>query len=183
MKKKTYNENLKGFVLWFTGLSGAGKSTIADEVYKLLKVNGNRIERLDGDVVRESLTKGLTFSRRDRDENIRRIGFVSNLLSRNGVGVIASFISPYKHQREELRKSVTGYIEVFVNTPLEICEKRDVKGLYKKARTGEIKNFTGISDPYDRPSNPHLELFTEENTPAECAEKVIKYLKEKGFVQ
>lgn len=118
-----YNENLKGFVLWFTGLSGAGKSTIADEVYKQLKTNGNRIERLDGDVVRESLTKGLTFSKEDRDENIRRIGFVSNLLSKHGVGVIASFISPYKNQRDELRKNVTGFIEIFVNTPLEVCEK------------------------------------------------------------
>ncbi|MFO7807246.1 MAG: adenylyl-sulfate kinase [Candidatus Moraniibacteriota bacterium] len=176
------NKNLKGFVLWFTGLSGAGKSTIADEVYKKLKKNGNKIERLDGDVVRESLTKGLTFSREDRDENIRRIGFVANLLSRNGVGVIASFISPYKHQRDELKNNVKGFIEVFVNTPLEVCENRDVKGLYKKARSGEIKNFTGISDPYDAPQSPSIEIFTEKASPDECAEKVMKYLRKEGFV-
>jgi adenylyl-sulfate kinase len=176
------NKNKKGFVLWFTGLSGAGKSTIADKVYEKLKNNGNKIERLDGDVVRESLTKGLTFSREDRDENIRRIGFVANLLSRNGVGVIASFISPYKHQRDELKEKVEGFVEVFVNTPLEICEQRDIKGLYKKARRGEIKNFTGVSDPYDNPQNPDIEIFTEKSSPDECADQVINYLKKSNFL-
>jgi len=177
------NRNLKGFVLWFTGLSGAGKSTTADEVYKLLENNGNRIERLDGDIVRESLTNKLSFSKEDRDENIRRVGFVSNLLSRNGVGVVASFISPYKPQRDELREKVENLILVYVNAPLEVCEDRDSKGLYEKARKGEIKNFTGISDPYDVPENPDIEVKTDQMNPQECAQKVLDYLKENGFVE
>lgn len=175
--------NNKGFVLWFTGLSGAGKSTLADKVYKELKINGTKIERLDGDVVRENLTKELGFSREDRDENIRRIGFVANLLAKNGVAVIASFISPYSEQRQELRKGVEGYIEVFVNTPLEVCEQRDPKGLYKKARSGKIPFFTGISDPYEEPRRPHIEVRTDHQTPEECTQKIIDYLKENKFVE
>ena len=175
--------NNYGFVLWFTGLSGAGKSTIADGVYKFLQTNGNKIERLDGDIVRENLTKGLGFSHEDRNENIRRIGFVADLLSRNGVGVIASFISPYKEHRDLLRSKVTNYIEVFVNTPLEVCEKRDPKGLYKKARQGDIPHFTGVSDPYQDPEQPDLELKAGEYSPEECVEQVIKYLQDHGYIQ
>ncbi|MEA2006614.1 MAG: sulfate adenylyltransferase [Patescibacteria group bacterium] len=172
----------RGFVLWFTGLSGAGKSTVADLVFEHLRGNGTRIERLDGDVVRENLAQDLGFSKKDRDENIRRIGFVADLLSRNGVGVIASFISPYQKQRDELRKEVENFIEVFVNAPLEICEERDPKGMYKKARAGEIKNFTGISDSYDSPKDPDIELRTDKGTPRECVQQVIDYLDEKGFI-
>jgi adenylylsulfate kinase len=177
------NKNSKGFVLWFTGLSGAGKSTTADEVHKLLKNNGNKIERLDGDEVRENLTNRLSFTKEDRDENIRRVGFVAKLLSRNGVGVIASFISPYKQQRDDLRRKIENFILVYVNAPLEVCEDRDPKGLYKKARKGEIKNFTGISDPYDIPKNPDIEVKTDEMNSEDCAEKVLEYLKEKGFIE
>lgn len=177
------NKNLKGFVLWFTGLSGAGKSTTADIVYKLLKENSNTIERLDGDIVRESLTNKLGFSKEDRDENVRRIGFVSNLLSKNGIGVIASFISPYKHQRDELRRKVKNLILIYVNAPLQVCEERDPKGLYKKARKGEIKNFTGISDPYDIPKNSDIEIRTDQMTPEECAQKVVNYLEENKFIK
>jgi len=172
----------KGFVLWFTGLSGSGKSTLANKVYEELKVNGTKIEKLDGDVVRENLTRDLGFSPEDRDENIRRIGFVSNLLSRNGVAVLASFISPYARQREDLRERLENYIEVFVNAPLEVCEARDTKGLYKKARAGKIPLFTGISDPYEAPINPDIELRTDKLSPDECTAQIISYLKNKKFI-
>ncbi|MEA1925896.1 MAG: sulfate adenylyltransferase [Patescibacteria group bacterium] len=181
-KSRKTNKNKKGFVLWFTGLSGAGKSTIADGVFETLKINGIKIERLDGDVVRENLTKSLGFTKEDRDENIKRIGFVASLLSRNDVGVIASFISPYQKQREELQRNVNNYIEIYVNAPLEVCEERDPKGLYKKARRGEIKNFTGISDPYDEPRNPALELRTDKATPEECIAEVINFINKKGYI-
>lgn len=171
------NNNKQGFVLWFTGLSAAGKTTIADRVCELLDQNGTNLERLDGDVVRENLTKDLGFSKEDRDENIRRIGFVADLLSRNNVGVIASFISPYKKQRDELREKVNNYIEIFVDTPLEICEQRDPKGMYKKARAGEIKMFTGISDPYEAPENPEIHLKSHDREAEVCAQEVIEYLK------
>lgn len=171
----------RGFVLWFTGFSAAGKTTIADKVFEVLQ-NDNNLERLDGDIVRANLTKGLSFSKEDRDENIRRIGFVSNLLSRNGVGVIASFISPYKKQRDALRDNVENFIEVFVDTPLNICEDRDPKGMYKKARAGEIKSFTGVSDPYETPDNPDIHLLSNEMSIDKCAEMVIEYLKEEGYL-
>lgn len=145
------NKREKGFVLWFTGLSSSGKTSVADSIFNILKKNKINTERLDGDIVRQTLTKGLGFSKKDRDENIRRVGFVANLLSKNNIAVIASFISPYKKQRQELRKKVHNYIEVFVNTPLSVSENRDKKGLYKKARDGIIKQFTGISDPYETP--------------------------------
>ncbi|MCF7861788.1 adenylyl-sulfate kinase [Candidatus Woesearchaeota archaeon] len=168
----------KGFVLWFTGLSGSGKSTIADRVKEELLKKNIPIEQLDGDEVREHLTRDLGFSKEDRDENIRRIAFVAKLLSRNKVGIIASFISPYEDIRKEVRDSVTNFIEIYVNAPLEVCEARDVKGLYKKARAGEIKNFTGISDPYEEPKNPEIELKTDKSSIEECVKQVIHYLKE-----
>ncbi len=180
-EKKTY-KNKKGFVLWFTGLSQSGKSTIADKVYEILKKDEYKVERLDGDIVRESLTRDLGFSKDDRDENIRRIGFVAKLLSRNSVGVIASFVSPYIKQRNDLRLKIDNFIEIYTNTPLEVCEKRDKKGLYKKARNGEIKNFTGISDPYEIPENPEIELKPAEESMEKCADKVVDYLKNNKFI-
>ncbi len=181
--------NNKGFTLWFTGFSAAGKTTIADQVFEVLrssqlvkKTNIN-LERLDGDLVRENLTKGLSFSKEDRDENIHRIGFVANLLSRNGVGVIASFISPYRKQRENLKESVENFIEVFVDAPLSTCEERDPKGMYKKARAGEIKSFTGVSDPYEVPENPDIHLLSNEMSVEECAKKVVLYLKNNDYIK
>ncbi len=176
------SNNKKGFVLWFTGLSAAGKTTIADKVYEELMDNGTRLERLDGDVVRERLTKGLGFGRDGRIENINRIGFVANLLSRNGVGVMASFITPYREMRDRLREGVHNYIEVFVDTPLAVCEARDPKGLYKKARTGEIPQFTGVSDPFDAPANPHIRLQTDCQSLDECAKMVVDYLRDNGYL-
>ena len=178
MYKKNNNQ---GFVLWFTGLSASGKSTIADKVCEILQNRNIRIERLDGDEVRKNLTKNLGFSKKDRYKNIRRVGYVANLLSSNGVGVVASFISPYRKQRKELRKNVKNFIEIFVDTPLEICEARDPKGIYKKARAGEVKFFTGISDPYEEPQNPDIHLKTEKMSVGECANKILKYLKVYDF--
>ncbi len=175
----TIRENILkdyGFVVWFTGLSQSGKSTIANRVFEKLKLNGKLVERLDGDVVRNSLTRDLGFSKEDRDENIRRIGFVSKLLSRNGIGVVASFISPYKAQREAVQKMVNNFIEVYVSTPLEVCEERDTKGLYKRARDGKIPNFTGISAPYERPESPDIIINNAELSIEEAANRVLDYI-------
>lgn len=172
----------KGFVLWFTGLSQSGKSTIASQVYDILRKDGYRTERLDGDIVRETLTRDLGFSKKDRDENIRRVGFVAKMLSRNGVAVVASFISPYKRQRDELKIKIPNFIEVYVDTPLEICEKRDKKGLYAKARAGEIKNFTGISAPYEEPQDPDIVVDAVNLSPEENAEAVIDYLRKYNYI-
>ena len=144
----------KGFTLWFTGLSGAGKTTVAVALVKELQARGMKVERLDGDVVRQGLTRDLGFSKEDRDKNIERVTFVAKLLSRNGVGVLASFISPYRATRDMVRRETTNFIEVFVNAPLEVCAARDVKGMYAKAFAGEIKEFTGVSDPYEEPLKP-----------------------------
>lgn len=167
----------KAFVLWFTGLSGAGKTTIADRVFEILSENIDRIERLDGDVVREHLTSDLGFSREHRDENIKRICFLSKLLSRNGVVVVASFIAPYSHHREMLRQTVNNFIEVFVDAPLEVCELRDPKGIYKRVRAGEIELFTGIDDPYDIPEDPHIHIKTHELDIERSVEMVLEYLR------
>lgn len=180
--KEENNKNKQGYVLWFTGLSQSGKSTVADAVYEYLNVEGYKTERLDGDIVRESLTRDLGFSKEDRDENIRRTSFVAKLLSRNGVGVIASFISPYKRHRDDLRVKVENFIEIFVDTPLEVCEKRDKKGLYKKARLGKIKNFTGISDPYEEPENPEVTLYPAQKNVKECRDEIIKYLEDNNLI-
>src|ERR687898_1675568 len=162
----------KGFTLWFTGLSGAGKTTISKLVGEELRTRGSKLEILDGDVIRENLSKGLGFSKEDRDTNIRRIAFVADLLSRNGVPVITAAISPYREIRQEARDMMGDrFIEIYTKAPLEVCEERDVKGLYAKARAGEIKEFTGISDPYEPPQNPELELDTENETPEESAAK------------
>jgi adenylyl-sulfate kinase len=171
-----------GFVLWFTGLSGAGKTTIAKAMLPILQERNVRVERLDGDVVRESLTKDLGFSKEDRDTNIERVTFVAKLLSRNNVAVLASFISPYEGTRNMVRDEVTNYIEVFVDAPVEVCEERDVKGMYAKARAGVIKNFTGISDPYEDPQQPDIHVETHKETVEESVAKVIQWLEENQFI-
>lgn len=174
----------KGFVLWFTGLSGAGKSTIAEIVEQKLRDRGSKIEVLDGDVVRTNLSKGLGFSREDRDTNISRIAFVADLLARNEVPVITAAISPYRETRDAARELIGDgrFIEIHVSTPLEECEARDVKGLYAKARSGEIKEFTGISDPYEAPASPEIELPTVDQTPEQSADLVLEYLESQGFL-
>lgn len=172
----------KGVTVWFTGLSGAGKTTITEQVEIKLREKGYKLEVLDGDIVRTNLTKGLGFSKEDRDENIRRIGFVSNLLTRNGVIVIVSAISPYRAVREEVREKIGNFVEVFVNAPLAVCEDRDVKGLYKKARSGEIKLFTGVSDPYEPPTNPEIECRTDLEELDESVNKVLQSLEKLGYL-
>lgn len=173
----------KGVTIWLTGLSGAGKSTIALALAEVLQEKGvQRLELLDGDIVRQNLTKGLGFSKEDRDENIRRIGFVAHLLTRNGVIVIVSAISPYREIRQEVSDRIGNFMEVYVNAPLEVCEQRDVKGLYKKARTGEIKQFTGISDPYDSPLNPTVECHTDQETIIDSVQKIIAKMTELGYL-
>jgi adenylyl-sulfate kinase len=171
-----------GFVLWFTGLSGSGKTTLADLVERDLRGRGGRVERLDGDVVRQSLTADLGFSKEDRDKNIQRVTFVAKLLSRNGVGVVAAFISPYRATRDWVRAEVTNFIEVFVDCSLEECIRRDVKGLYVKAVAGEIPEFTGVSDPYEPPLNPEITVNTAEESVEESFAKIMAYLEERGFV-
>jgi adenylylsulfate kinase len=175
-------ENQRGFTLWFTGLSGAGKTTVSEIVEKELKERGLRVEVLDGDIVRTNLSKGLTFSRDDRNVNVLRIGFVANLLTRNGVAVIVSAISPYKEARDQVRRRIIDFVEVFVDVPLEVAAERDVKGLYKKAFAGEIEQFTGVSDPYEPPVAPDLVLKTDEETPEESARKVIEKLEFFGYL-
>lgn len=172
----------QGFTLWMTGLSGAGKTTIAKILETRLKERGLKIERLDGDVVRQSLTRDLGFTKEDRDKNIERVTFVAKLLSRNGVGVIASFISPYQAVRDNVRAETTNFIETFVYAPLEVCADRDVKGLYAKAFAGEIPNFTGVSDPYEEPAQAEIVIPTHEETPEESADRVIAYLEEHAFI-
>jgi sulfate adenylyltransferase len=175
-------DNRKGFVLWFTGFSQAGKTTIANGVYNVLKERGLSVERLDGDIVRKTISSDLGFSKEDRNENIRRIGLVSALLSQNGIGVVTSFISPYRKERDKVRTSAKNFIEIFCNCPLEVCETRDTKGLYKLARKGEIENFTGVSDPYEIPLNPEIILKTDKETIDECVGKVINYLQQTGIL-
>ncbi|MFN8373186.1 MAG: adenylyl-sulfate kinase [Anaerolineae bacterium] len=172
----------EGFTLWLTGLSGAGKTTIAVELEKRLRAAGLRIERLDGDTVREGLTRDLGFSKEDRDKNIERVTFVAKLLSRNGVGVILSFISPYREARDKARQETTNFIEVFVNAPLQTCIDRDVKGMYAKAIRGEIKQFTGISDPYEEPLNPELIINTAEQTLDESVTQILTYLEGRALI-
>lgn len=172
----------KGFILWFTGLSGSGKTTISAALAPKLKARGCKVELLDGDVVRTHLSKGLGFSREDRDTNIRRIGFVANLLSRNGVVAITAAISPYRSVRDEIRAIEPNFVEVYVKASLETCEARDVKGLYAKARAGEIKGFTGIDDPYEEPLNPEIICSTAEETIDESVVKVLAKLEELGYI-
>jgi adenylylsulfate kinase len=173
----------RGFTLWFTGLSGSGKTTIAEIVERDLRERERRVEVLDGDIVRTNLSKGLSFSREDRNINVLRIGFVANLLTRAGVAVIVSAISPYKEARDQVRRRIVDFVEVFVDAPLEVCAERDVKGLYKKAFSGEIQQFTGVSDPYEAPAAPELHIKTDEETPQESARRVIAHLEESGYLK
>ena len=172
----------RGVTIWFTGLSGSGKSTIAQSLAQHLRERDCKLEILDGDIVRTNLTKGLGFSKEDRDTNIRRIGFVSHLLTRNGVIVIVSAISPYRAVREEVREKIGDFFEVYASAPLEVCESRDVKGLYKRARAGEIKQFTGIDDPYEAPLNPEVTCETDKETLEESLAKVIGKLETMGYI-
>src|SRR5437870_11729524 len=175
----------KGFTLWFTGLSGAGKTTIAELVGPELEERGLTVEYLDGDVVRTHLSKGLGVSKEDRDTNIERIGWVAPRLTRHGAAVLASAISPYDETRKHARamvEEVGTFVEVFVKATVDECARRDVKGLYEKAFKGEIKEFTGVSDPYEEPSDPELVVDTEEHSAEECAALVVARLEELGLV-
>lgn len=169
---------LKPTVLWFTGLSGSGKSTISERVYAELKNQGYSVEHLDGDAVREVFpTTG--FSKEERDAHVKRVGFVSSLLQKHGVFVVASFISPYQDARNFVREMCNDFTEVYISTPLEVCEERDVKGLYEKARTGEIDNFTGISDPYEVPEDPELTINTTDISVEKAVNLVLSYLEKR----
>jgi adenylylsulfate kinase len=173
----------RGFTVWLTGLSGAGKSTIAEVLVEELRGRGLKVELLDGDVVRTNLSKGLGFSKEDRDTNILRIGFVAQLLTRNGVAAIVSAISPYREARAECRQMIGSFVEVHVYAPLEELVRRDAKGLYKKAMAGEIDNFTGVSDPYEPPENPELVVDTKRETVDQSVQKVLDVLRDRGYIR
>ena len=172
----------KGFTLWFTGLSGAGKSTISAIIERRLREAGAKVEVLDGDVVRTHLSAGLGFSKEDRDTNIRRIGFVAELLSRNGVIAIVAAISPYRAVREEVRSRIAEFVEVYVECPIDVLAERDVKGLYKKALAGEIPSFTGVSDPYEPPLAPELTVNSSQESAEQSADRIWDTLKHKGLI-
>ena len=173
----------KSVILWLTGLSGAGKTTIAQHLEHKLRSHDRPVERLDGDDIRQNLSQGLGFSRQDRDINVRRVGYVANLLNRNGVTVIVSLISPYRAVRDELSSTLNNFIEIYINAPLEVCETRDVKGLYAKARSGQIKVFTGIDDPYEAPLNPDITCHTAAETVEESVVKIMTWLEAAGYLQ
>lgn len=172
----------KGFTLWLTGLSGAGKSTISRILASELRQQGIMVEELDGDEVRENISKGLGFSKEDRDTNIKRIGYVAKLLARNQVAVITAAISPYREVRDSIRADNQNFVEVFVKAPLDTCIQRDVKGLYKKALAGEIKQFTGVSDPYEEPINPEIIVETHLESPSQSAARILAKLEELNYI-
>jgi len=175
--------NKKGaFVLWLTGLPCSGKTTIGQALYKEIKQRGLLVRHLDGDVVRKEMNKDLGFSKKDRDKNLEIVSLLARDLNGQGTIVIASFVSPYKEQREKIRKKIKNFVEIYINAPLKVCEKRDVKGLYKKARLGEIKNLTGVSDPYEAPEHPQLELRTDKESVKANTNQVITYLVKKGYL-
>ncbi|OUM99397.1 MAG: adenylyl-sulfate kinase [Firmicutes bacterium ZCTH02-B6] len=173
----------RGFVVWLTGLSGAGKSTIAAGLAKELQSRGYPVEVLDGDEVRQRLSKGLGFSRADRNTNVERIAYVAKLLAKHGVVVITAAISPYREARERARHEIGDFVEVYVNCPLEVCAARDVKGLYKKAIAGEIPAFTGVSDPYEAPERPEITVFTDQETPAESVARIVQQLEAMHYIR
>jgi adenylyl-sulfate kinase len=172
----------KGVTIWMTGMSGAGKTALAIPLEAELRKRGLKVERLDGDIVRQSLTRDLGFSKEDRDKNIERVTFVAKLLTRNGVAVICSFISPYRAVRANVKREVGNFVEVYCYAPLETLVERDVKGLYKKALAGEIKNFTGVSDPYEVPENPDVTIDSGTETLEESLGKILGRLEELGYV-
>ena len=172
----------RGFTVWFTGLSGAGKTTLADRLEPILRERGLKVEKLDGDVIRTNLSKGLGFSKEDRDTNIRRIAFVCRLLTRNGVAVVTSAISPYRDVRDEARASIGEFVEVYVRCSIPELTRRDVKGLYKQALAGELANFTGVSDPYEEPVNPEVVVDSETESVDESLAKVVARLEELGYL-
>ncbi|MCX5685822.1 MAG: adenylyl-sulfate kinase [Planctomycetota bacterium] len=172
----------QGYVLWFTGLSGSGKTTVSELAVKQLRSRGVKIEVLDGDIVRTNLSKGLGFSKEDRDTNILRVGFVANLLSRNGLAACCACISPYAAIRDTVRRQVEAdggrFVEIYMDTPIQECIRRDVKGLYKKALAGELKGFTGVDDPYEAPAKAEIVVRTCEQSPEQSATQIISYLEE-----
>ena len=172
----------KGFTLWFTGLSGAGKTTLSNAVEKELRRLEMNVEHLDGDIVRKYLSRDLGFTKEDRGKNIERVTFVASLLTKYDVATLVSFISPYREKREEARAMIGSFVEVYVKCPLEVCEERDVKGLYKKARKGEIDYFTGITDPYEEPENADVTVNTSELNETQCAEAVLDHLEKTGYI-
>lgn len=173
----------KGFTIWFTGLSGAGKTTLANALESRLKQYARNVEILDGDIVRTHLSKGLGFSREDRDTNIKRIAFVCNLLTRNGVACISAAISPYREAREWARQEIGNFVEVYVKCPLDTCRQRDVKGLYKLVDEGKLKGFTGVDDPYEEPERPELTVETDRETVAESVERILETLAQLGYIE
>ena len=172
----------KGFTLWFTGLSGAGKSTLAGRLAEELRRRGMKVEILDGDEVRTNLSKGLGFSKEDRDTNIKRIGYVCKLLTRNGVVAISAAISPYREVRDHNRQEIGQFVEIYVQCSIEELTRRDVKGLYKKALAGEVKNFTGISDPYEAPLKPEVTVDTQQQNEQESLRTLLEYLEHAGWI-
>ena len=180
-------ESHKGFVLWFTGMSGAGKSTLAEKLTAEFQRRNYKVELLDGDEVRTHLSRGLTFSKEDRDTNVRRIGWVARVLARNGVIAITAAISPYRAIRDEIRTDIeqegrTAFVEIYASAPLDALVDRDVKGLYKKALAGEIANFTGVSDPYEAPEHPQVIAHTSEETVDASAKRILDYLAQQGLI-
>jgi adenylylsulfate kinase len=172
-----------GFTIWFTGLSGSGKSTLSEVIEQRLNARGRNVEVLDGDIVRTHLSKGLGFSREDRDTNIKRIGFVCSLLTRNGVVCISAAIAPYHEARDWARKEIGNFVEVYVKCPIEVCRQRDVKGLYKLVDEGKIKNFTGVDDPYEEPVHPELIIETDKETVEESVTRIFARLTELGYLE
>ncbi len=177
------SESKKGATIWLTGLPSSGKSTVAHALSRQLKARELPVEILDGDVVRTHLSQGLGFSREDRDLNVKRIGFVSHLLTKNGVFVIVAAVSPYREARDWCRRQIGSFVEVFVETPVSVCEQRDVKGLYRKARSGEIQGFTGVDDPYEEPLSPEVKVQTTVENVDESAAKIVSRLEELGYFQ
>lgn len=173
----------KGFTIWFTGLSGAGKSTLSRIIEQRLKARNRNVEVLDGDIVRTHLSKGLGFSREDRNTNIQRIAFVCSLLTRNGVIAIAAAISPYREAREWARKEIGNFVEVYIKCPIDVCRERDVKGLYKLADEGKLKGFTGVDDPYEEPERPQLVIETDKETIEESVARIFAKLEELGYLE
>jgi adenylyl-sulfate kinase len=178
----TGTKQREGFILWFTGLSGSGKSTLATYLAPLLQKQGHKVEILDGDEIRQTLSKGLGFSKEDRDTNIRRIGLVARLLARNGVCAVTAAISPYKDVRDEQRAKTKNFVEVYCQCSIEELTDRDTKGLYRKALAGEIKNFTGVNDPYEPPTSPEVVCDTGKESIEDSAKKILAVLKKRGLV-